>query len=156
MHTPSSPCGSPTEPRPTGHHRRRHPTDVAARTACSGPLEETGGPSDDDGADQRTDPGGCGCVTSSSDARPRPEAGKLHPRRGSSPARQVGGDVLMAATWDARLSRPGSPVCAPAWLSLREDADAAARSPDLVELVRGHLAVVAGRRPSAVIRDLGC
>src|SRR4051812_25990926 len=62
----------------------------------------------------------------------------------------------MAAPWDARLGRPGSPGGAPDWLALREDADAAARAPDLVELVRVHLAVVAGRRPSAVIRDLGC
>jgi trans-aconitate methyltransferase len=58
--------------------------------------------------------------------------------------------------WDARLSSPGSPVCAPDWLALREDADAAARAPELVELVRVHL--VAGACPAApaVIRDLGC
>ena len=29
--------------------------------------------------------------------------------------------------WDARLSSPGSPVCTPDWLGLREAADAAAR-----------------------------
>jgi trans-aconitate methyltransferase len=58
--------------------------------------------------------------------------------------------------WGARLSSPGSPVCAPDWLALREEADAAARAPELVELVRVHLA--AGARPGApaVIRDLGC
>jgi hypothetical protein len=60
------------------------------------------------------------------------------------------------AAWDARLSRPGSPVCVPDWLALREDADAAARAPALVELLRARL--TAGARPGAavVIRDLGC
>ncbi len=53
--------------------------------------------------------------------------------------------------WDARLSTPGSPVCAPDWLALREPADAAARSPELVELVRPHLT-----GSPAVVRDLGC
>jgi hypothetical protein len=61
-----------------------------------------------------------------------------------------------AADWDARLSVPGSPVCAPDWLTLREGADASARAPELVERVRAHLE--AGTRPGvpAVIRDLGC
>jgi hypothetical protein len=57
------------------------------------------------------------------------------------------------ASWDARLSSPGSPVCAPDWLALREDADAAARSRGLVEILRAHL----GTRPGTptVVRDLG-
>jgi SAM-dependent methyltransferase len=42
-------------------------------------------------------------------------------------------------------------VCAPDWLALREPADAAARSPELVELVRPHLT-----GSPAVVRDLGC
>ncbi|WP_222271890.1 class I SAM-dependent methyltransferase [Modestobacter marinus] len=62
----------------------------------------------------------------------------------------------MPAPWDARLSSPGSPVCAPDWLALREDADAAARAPDLVELVRVHLAATARPGAPVVIRDLGC
>jgi hypothetical protein len=57
------------------------------------------------------------------------------------------------APWDARLSSPGSPVCAPDWLALREDADAAARAPELVDLLRAHLGTRA--RP-VVVRDLGC
>lgn len=61
-----------------------------------------------------------------------------------------------AAEWDARLSVPGSPVCAPDWLTLREGADASARSPELVELVRTHLEAAARPGVSAVIRDLGC
>jgi hypothetical protein len=42
-------------------------------------------------------------------------------------------------------------VCAPDWLALREDADAAARSAELADLVGTHLAA----RP-VVVRDLGC
>lgn len=49
------------------------------------------------------------------------------------------------------MSEPGSPVCAPDWLALREPADAAARAPELAELVAGHL----GGGPLTV-RDLGC
>ncbi len=60
------------------------------------------------------------------------------------------------ASWDARLSRPGSPVCAPDWLALREGADAAARAPELVELLRVHLAAAARPGTPSVIRDLGC
>jgi hypothetical protein len=58
------------------------------------------------------------------------------------------------AAWDARWSTPGSPVCAPDWLALREPADAAARSVELVEIVRPHLAARDGR--PLVVRDLGC
>jgi hypothetical protein len=60
-----------------------------------------------------------------------------------------------AAAWDARLSRPGAPECAPDWLALREAADAAARAAELVEPLRAHLA---GARPGApvLVRDLGC
>jgi hypothetical protein len=51
---------------------------------------------------------------------------------------------------------PGSPVCTPDWLALRERADASARAPELAEWARAHL--VAGQRPGgpAVVRDLGC
>jgi hypothetical protein len=56
-------------------------------------------------------------------------------------------------SWQARLSTPGSPVCAPAWLALREGADAAARATELVDPVNVHLD---GRPDPAVIRDLGC
>jgi hypothetical protein len=56
-----------------------------------------------------------------------------------------------AVEWDARLSTPGSPVCAPDWLALREPADAVARSAELVEIVLPHL----HGRP-LVVRDLGC
>ncbi|MDT7617680.1 MAG: hypothetical protein QOF00_5127 [Pseudonocardiales bacterium] len=51
----------------------------------------------------------------------------------------------------ARWSTPGSPVCTPDWLALREPADAAARAPELVELLLSRLP----DRP-LVVRDLGC
>ncbi len=60
------------------------------------------------------------------------------------------------APWSARLSRPGSPVCAPDWLALREGADAAARAPELARLAGVHLAAAARPGAPAVIRDLGC
>jgi hypothetical protein len=53
--------------------------------------------------------------------------------------------------WGARLSTPGAPECAPDWLALREPADAAARAPELADLVRERLPD--GR---LVVRDLGC
>jgi len=62
------------------------------------------------------------------------------------------GQSAGTAEWGARLSVPGSPVCAPDWLALRESADAAARAPELVDEVRAHLAAGA----PTVIRDLGC
>lgn len=63
---------------------------------------------------------------------------------------QRAGSVTPTVEWDARLSTPGSPVCAPDWLGLREPADAAARSTELVDAVRDRL-------PAApVVRDLGC
>src|SRR5882757_6930768 len=77
-------------------------------------------------------------------------------------ARRLGGDVTMpgrsagTAEWDARLSVPGSPVCAPDWLALREAADASARSPELVEEARAHLAAAARPGVPTLIRDLGC
>jgi hypothetical protein len=54
--------------------------------------------------------------------------------------------------WDARLSTPGSPVCTPDWLALREPADAAARDAELAALVADGL----GADRPLVIRDLGC
>lgn len=60
------------------------------------------------------------------------------------------GSMTRTEEWDARLSVPGSPVCAPDWLALREPADAAARSTELVD-------ILSGRLPAApVVRDLGC
>lgn len=52
----------------------------------------------------------------------------------------------------ARLSEPGSPVCTPDWLALREPADHAARSVELAE----RASVWLGDREDVVIRDLGC
>ena len=54
--------------------------------------------------------------------------------------------------WDARLSTPGSPVCTPDWLALREPADAAARDAELAALTAEGL----GDDRPLVIRDLGC
>jgi len=51
---------------------------------------------------------------------------------------------------------PGSPVCAPDWLALREAADAAARATELVEQASAHLAAATRPGVPTVIRDLGC
>lgn len=51
----------------------------------------------------------------------------------------------------AGVNAPGSPVCTPEWLALREPADAAARATRLVELLRTHLP-----EGPLVVRDLGC
>ncbi|NMO94122.1 class I SAM-dependent methyltransferase [Actinomycetospora sp. TBRC 11914] len=51
------------------------------------------------------------------------------------------------------MSEPGSPVCSPDWLALREPADHAARSADLAAALDAHLA---GHRGEVVVRDLGC
>ena len=58
--------------------------------------------------------------------------------------------------WDARLSTPGSPVCTPDWLALREPADAAARDPELAALLAARLSRHPGEHDPLVIRDLGC
>jgi hypothetical protein len=60
--------------------------------------------------------------------------------------------------WDARLSTPGSAVCTPDWLALRERADAAARDPELAALAAGRLdgSQNFGEHRPLVIRDLGC
>ncbi|MGI5131331.1 class I SAM-dependent methyltransferase [Pseudonocardia sp. CA-107938] len=49
------------------------------------------------------------------------------------------------------MSEPGSPVCAPDWLALREPADAAARATELATAAAAGL----GRGP-VTVRDLGC
>lgn len=50
------------------------------------------------------------------------------------------------------MSAPDTPRCSPAWLTLRESADAAARAPELAAQLRHRLADA----PRLVIRDLGC
>lgn len=50
------------------------------------------------------------------------------------------------------MSAPDTTRCSPAWLGLREGADAAARAARLVDPLRRHLADA----PRSVIRDLGC
>jgi hypothetical protein len=70
----------------------------------------------------------------------------------------MGGDVAMRSRssgpngWDARLSTPGSPICTPDWLALREPADSAARDPELAAITAEGL----GDERPLVIRDLGC
>ncbi|HEY4418106.1 MAG TPA: class I SAM-dependent methyltransferase, partial [Pseudonocardia sp.] len=47
-------------------------------------------------------------------------------------------------------------MCAPDWLTLREGADAAARSSELVERLRSHLETTVPAGGEAIITDLGC
>jgi len=54
------------------------------------------------------------------------------------------------------VSAPGEPRYSPAWLELREGADAAARAPALLGPLRAHLARSPRPAPELVIRDLGC
>jgi hypothetical protein len=58
-----------------------------------------------------------------------------------------------AAPRAARLSEPGSPVCTPDWLALREPADHAARAEDLAAGLDAWLGTDPG---DLVVRDLGC
>jgi hypothetical protein len=53
------------------------------------------------------------------------------------------------------MSSPGSPECTPAWLALREDADASARAPQLVEPLRAALAAGTPTGVPVLVRDLG-
>jgi SAM-dependent methyltransferase len=55
----------------------------------------------------------------------------------------------------ARLSRPGSPVCTPDWLGLREPADHAARAGSLADRLADRLGAWPGAR-DVVVRDVGC
>ncbi|MDN5914568.1 MAG: SAM-dependent methyltransferase [Pseudonocardia sp.] len=77
-------------------------------------------------------------------------------RAGETGAGVTGADVTDThAIPGPRQAEPGSPVCPPGWLALREPADAAARAPELVERLRGYLGGhLTGDR--TVVRDLGC
>lgn len=66
------------------------------------------------------------------------------------------GKARTVTAWEARLSVPGDPVCAPDWLALREPADAAARPPELVELLLPDLVPASGSGAPLVVHDLGC
>jgi hypothetical protein len=60
------------------------------------------------------------------------------------------------AAWAARLSEPGSPVCSPDWLSLREPADHVARSGELAACLADRLGARLEGGDPVVVRDLGC
>ncbi|MFF2848721.1 methyltransferase domain-containing protein [Streptomyces sp. NPDC058001] len=67
-------------------------------------------------------------------------------RPGTAPARHPEGRVT---TTDASRYPP-------AWLALRESADATARAPELLEPLRTRLATTTPKAPRLTIRDLGC
>lgn len=56
----------------------------------------------------------------------------------------------------ARLTEPGSPVCSPEWLALREPADHAARCDALAARLDAWLATRHGPAGEVAVRDLGC
>ncbi|MFF5588149.1 SAM-dependent methyltransferase [Streptomyces hygroscopicus] len=71
--------------------------------------------------------------------------GEHHPQPGRCPGTAPG------RTAEGRVRTTGVPRYTPDWLELREGADAAARSPELLEALRPRLC-----GPPLVIHDLGC
>ncbi|MFR9800389.1 SAM-dependent methyltransferase [Streptomyces sp. MS06] len=73
---------------------------------------------------------------------------------GAGPAARPGERPTVRLREDAPADEP--PRYAPEWLRLREDADAAARSADLLDPLRIRLANLPGRGRGLVVHDLGC
>ncbi len=129
---------------PSGEHT--DPVDTPDGVGTDRPLEGTAQPART-GTERLTD-------SPDSPDNPGPSAVERGTLRLREPAPAV---AVPAEAVPSDPGRPGEPPrYAPAWLRLREPADAAARAHDLLDPLRIRLANLPSRADGLVVHDLGC